>query len=107
MTGDAPIAENCAQFTVLYKPISIKSLTALLGLARCEAVQPGPELAKRVEHISGAPKKFILVIKSGPPRFTFMEWYDLGFVTTWTRQIDEAERILERHAHDLLAIDLG
>lgn len=107
MTGGAPTAADCAPFTVLYKPLSIKRLMALLGPARCEAVQPGPELATHVEHISGAPKKFILVLKSGPPRFTFMEWYDLGFVTTWTRQIDEAERILERHAHDLLAIDLG
>ncbi|HEU5234797.1 MAG TPA: response regulator [Terriglobales bacterium] len=106
MTGDVSSPKSCANFTVIHKPLSTTSLIKLIGPSHSEIDGAG-DLGKRVEHISGSAKKFVLVLKSGPPRFTFMDWYELGFVTTWTRRPEEAEQILERHAHDLLAIDLG
>lgn len=107
MTGDVSSKSSSGKFTVVQKPISIRHLTELIGPPRAPAIESGTDLATHVAHISGSPKKFVLVLKSGPPRFTFMEWYELGFVTTWTRRVEQAEQILERQLHDLLAIDLG
>lgn len=107
MTGDTAAVNSSANFTVIHKPISVKTLISLISASQLSRPQSPANLAQRVERISGSIKKFVLVLKSGPPRFTFMDWYELGFVTTWTRRAEEAEQILERHVHDLLAIDLG
>src|SRR6185437_3486814 len=107
MTGDEPPVTSSPKFTVIRKPISIKALTGMIGPSQPPVIESVVDLAKHVEHISGSTKKFVLVLKSGPPRFTFMDWYELGFVTTWTRHAEEAEQILKKQLHDLLAIDLG
>lgn len=107
MTGGAPPVTSSPRFTVIQKPISVRTLTDLIGPPHPPVIESAMDLAKRVQSISGSTKKFVLVLKSGPPRFTFMEWYELGFVTTWTRRVEEAEQILERQVHDLLAIDFG
>ena len=107
MTGDGPPVTSSTRFTVVHKPISVRSLISLIGPAHNAVMETTVDLAKSVEHISGSTKKFVLVLKAGPPRFSFMEWYELGFVTTWTRRAEDAEQILERQIHDLLAIDLG
>jgi len=107
MSGAVPALTSSSRFTVIHKPISVKHLVDLIGPAHPTAVETTVNLPKSVEHISGSTKKFVLVLKAGPPRFTFMEWYELGFVTTWTGRAEEAEQILEKQIHDLLAIDLG
>jgi CheY-like chemotaxis protein len=108
MTGDLrALPAGCSKFKVVQKPISVRGLVKLIGRPRAAAMEVAADLGKRVEHISGSSKKFVLVLKSGPPRFTFMDWYELGFVTTWTRCAEQAEQILERHVHDLLAVDIG
>ena len=107
MTGDLAGLPTCSRFKVVQKPISVKGLMKLIGPPHTAALEVTTDLGKRVEHISGSTKKFVLVLKSGPPRFTFMDWYELGFVTTWTRRPEEAEQILENHVHDLLAVDIG
>ena len=53
-----------------------------------------------------APKKFVLVLKSRPRRFEFMELYELGFVVDWISTLEEAEHKLQYMQYDALFVDI-
>ncbi len=59
-----------------------------------------------MKRMSLAPKKFVLFLECGPPRFTFMELYEFGFVVKWIHSLTKAETELHRCLYDVLFVEL-
>jgi DNA-binding response OmpR family regulator len=81
-------------FDVIPKPISMSELMRIIG----------PPQSKTLEVACN--RKFVLVLKSGPPRFTFSELYDRGLIVKWVSSLPEAEKMLESYPYDAIFVDV-
>jgi hypothetical protein len=64
----------------------------------------GPPHTKTLE--VSCNRKFVLVLKSGPPRFTFSELYDRGIIAKWVHDIADAEQLLQSYPYDAMFVDV-